>query len=161
MPERKPKSFQSEGIVAFGKRIFDDYYSKKISLKKLIRLIDESGARGNDIAVLGCYCEQDVEVTYQLHKLEQYKMAKENHDEYFKDEPFTIKITAMMVMTELENLGASLDRYFKCDRFAKMILREHRRAWGDDYPKLVATIEAKVKHFNFPSWNHNFEKYIK
>lgn len=149
-----------EGIVEFGKRIFDDYYSKKISLERLMKLIDERNADSNDYGVLGCYCEKDEEVTFQLHKLRVRKQSKKYHKE-FTTEPYVVKMTSMILMNEIQITGIPLDRYFKCDRFAKMLVKEYRKSWGEDYIKLFKQIEERVIHFNFPSWNHIFETYVK
>lgn len=143
------------GIVDYGKRLFDRYYGKQISFQELRDELTSKMAKisSNDIAVLGCYCENDVEVTLMLHELENIRLASDfKHDS-------RQKFAFMRLCTEIKHCALPLDAYFKCNRFVPMVVKAWKTVLAEHWKDLLIEGEEACKTLNF--FQPILDKYLK
>lgn len=148
-----------KNIVAYGKEVFDLYYGGKLTFAELeAELVSKASTiSSNDFAVLGCYCETDVEATLMLHRIENEQMAKSVYQDF--QQGVSIKMVFMMLCSRLQNAEQQLDRYFKCDRFAPMILSEWKTVWETEWDKVQVEGAEAIKSLTF--FEPYYNKYIK
>lgn len=127
------------------KYLFDRYYGKEINFAELRRELESKtqSLSNNDIAVLGCYCETDVEATLLLHEINNVRMASE-----FKGEQ-RMKFAFLLLCTEIQNCAIPLDRHFKCHRFVPLIVSTWKRILNREWTDLLLEGKDACKTLKF------------
>jgi hypothetical protein len=140
------RSKRPEGIVGFGQSVFYPYEAKIYGLEAVRRKIE---ARKNlsspDWAVLGCYCEDDMEATLMLHELEQTREAQSHLD---REGLISFKMDAMMLMTHVEQM-TDLDRHFKVHRFAPMVINTWKQVLAAHWEPLIKAAKQSLDKLAF------------
>ena len=143
--ESKPdRTKRPDGIVGFGQSIFYPYEAKIYGLEAVRKKLEaKKDISSNDWAVLGCYCEDDLEATLMLHEIEQTREAQSHLD---REGLISYKMDAMMLMTHVEQM-TELDLHFKIHRFAPMVINTWKQVLGADHwePLLKEAKESLVK----------------
>lgn len=146
-----------EGIVDFGKRIFQTYHSDEINLDQLITRIKRRKCSDNDFSVLSCYCEKDKDATFELYKIRDTKEAKELYKEFVFSKSL-LKGCGFIFMNRLQIYGLSLDNYFKCDIFFKEIVKIWKSVWGKDFNLIMKEILDFHTKNSFKSWSQFIDR---
>ena len=127
-------------IVEFGKDIFTRYYNKDITLSELMDAIEAYKPDTNGFDVLGCYCEDDMEVTVQLYQMRNKIFVDGLYVDHINGT--SLKVIGYILMTCLSNRDIPLDNHFKCDTFFKATVDLWKSTWKNDFHKILEIIDA-------------------